>query len=91
MLAVLSLVVACLQYDLDYYMNLADQLVDHGIHSLGIKDMAGLMKPRAATQLVGELRARYPDLVIHLHTHDSAGRPWMLQGSQCMGDAEALL
>lgn len=62
-----------LQYTLDYYMNLAEQLVDHGIHSLGIKDMAGLMKPRAATQLVGALRARYPDLVIHLHTHDSAG------------------
>ena len=63
----------CLQYTLDYYMDLAEQLVDHGIHSLGIKDMAGLMKPRAATELVGALRARYPDLVIHLHTHDSAG------------------
>lgn len=62
-----------LQYTLDYYMDLAEQLVDHGIHSLGIKDMAGLMKPRAATELVGALRARYPDLVIHLHTHDSAG------------------
>lgn len=61
------------QYTLDYYMDLAEQLVDHGIHSLGIKDMAGLMKPRAATELVGALRARYPDLVIHLHTHDSAG------------------
>jgi pyruvate carboxylase len=62
-----------LQYTLYYYMDLAEQLVDHGIHSLGIKDMAGLMKPRAATELVGALRARYPDLVIHLHTHDSAG------------------
>lgn len=62
-----------LQYTLDYYMDLAEQLVDHGVHHLGIKDMAGLMKPRAATELVGALRARYPDLVIHLHTHDSAG------------------
>lgn len=62
-----------LQYTLDYYMDLADQLVDHGIHSLGIKDMAGLLKPRAATELVGALRAKYPDLVIHVHTHDSAG------------------
>jgi hypothetical protein len=64
---------SCQQYTLDYYMDLAEQLVDHGVHSLGIKDMAGLMKPRAATELVGALRARYPDLVIHLHTHDSAG------------------
>eukprot|EP00879_Flechtneria_rotunda_P008891 GHRR01009311.1.p1 GENE.GHRR01009311.1~~GHRR01009311.1.p1 ORF type:complete len:945 (+),score=298.10 GHRR01009311.1:108-2942(+) len=61
------------KYTLDYYMDLAEQLVDHGIHSLGIKDMAGLLKPRAATQLVGALRARFPDLVIHVHTHDSAG------------------
>jgi pyruvate carboxylase len=61
------------QYTLDYYMDLAEQMVDHGIHSLGIKDMAGLLKPKAATELVGALRARYPDLVIHVHTHDSAG------------------
>ncbi|WIA32059.1 hypothetical protein OEZ86_002911 [Tetradesmus obliquus] len=61
------------RYTLDYYMDLAEQMVDHGIHSLGIKDMAGLLKPKAATELVGALRARYPDLVIHVHTHDSAG------------------
>jgi pyruvate carboxylase len=54
-------------------MDLAEQMVDHGIHSLGIKDMAGLLKPKAAAELVGALRARYPDLVIHVHTHDSAG------------------
>lgn len=45
-----------LQYDLEYYLKLADQLVDHGIHTLGIKDMAGLLKPRAATMLIGALR-----------------------------------
>ena len=35
--------------------------------------MAGLLKPRAATLLVGALRERFPDLPIHLHTHDTAG------------------
>ena len=54
-------------------MKLAEQLVDHGVHSLAIKDMAGLLKPRAATILVGALRARFPDVPIHVHTHDSAG------------------
>ncbi len=34
---------------------------------------AGLLKPRAATLLVGALRSRFPDVPIHLHTHDSAG------------------
>ncbi len=63
----------CSQYSLEYYLTLAQQLVDHGVHALGIKDMAGLMKPRAATILVSALRERFPDMVIHVHTHDSAG------------------
>ena len=62
-----------MQYTLDYYMDMADKLVEHGIHTLGIKDMAGLLKPRAASQLVGALRERFPDLVLHVHTHDTAG------------------
>lgn len=61
------------KYSLDYYLDLAEQLVDHGCHALAIKDMAGLLKPRAATMLVGALRERFPDTVIHVHTHDSAG------------------
>lgn len=47
----------CLQYTLEYYLDLAEQLVEHGIHILAIKDMAGLLKPRAATMLVGALRS----------------------------------
>ena len=62
-----------MQYTLDYYMEMAEKLVEHGIHTLGIKDMAGLLKPRAASQLVGALRERFPDLVLHVHTHDTAG------------------
>ena len=61
------------QYTLDYYMEMAEKLVEHGIHTLGIKDMAGLLKPRAASQLIGALRERFPDLVLHVHTHDTAG------------------
>ena len=35
--------------------------------------MAGLLKPQAAKMLIGELRERYPDIPIHVHTHDTAG------------------
>ena len=35
--------------------------------------MAGLLKPRAATLLVSTLRAQFPKLPIHVHTHDTAG------------------
>ncbi|KAI7893577.1 pyruvate carboxylase [Mucor mucedo] len=61
------------KYNLDYYVKLTQQLVDEGIHILGIKDMAGLLKPGAATLLVGTLRKMFPDLPIHMHTHDTAG------------------
>ncbi|KAG5179986.1 putative carboxylase [Tribonema minus] len=61
------------QYNLDYYVNYVRQLVKMGIHVLAIKDMAGLLKPEAATLLVSTLRAEFPDLPIHVHTHDTAG------------------
>ena len=44
-----------------------------GAHIIGIKDMAGVLKPRAATLLVGSIRQKYPDIPIHVHCHDSAG------------------
>ncbi|KAL2112793.1 hypothetical protein VUR80DRAFT_6514 [Thermomyces stellatus] len=61
------------KYNLQYYLDLVDKLVKLDIHILGIKDMAGVLKPHAATLLVGAIRERYPDLPIHVHTHDSAG------------------
>ena len=61
------------KYDLEYYLKLADELVSHGIDTLAIKDMAGLLKPKAAKMLIGGLRKQHPDLVLHLHTHDTAG------------------
>ncbi|MFW7415131.1 pyruvate carboxylase [Demequina sp. SO4-18] len=59
-------------YTLDYYLKLADQLVEAGAHVLALKDMAGLLRPAAAFTLVSALRERF-DLPVHLHTHDTAG------------------
>lgn len=61
------------KYNLPYYLDLVDKLVKLNIHILGIKDMAGVLKPYAAKQLIGSIRKKYPDLPIHVHTHDSAG------------------
>jgi len=61
------------KYNLDYYLKLTEQLVNEGIHVLAIKDMAGLLKPHAATILVGAIRKKWPNLPIHVHTHDTAG------------------
>ena len=59
-------------YTLDYYLRVADQYVAAGAHGLVIKDMAGLLRPPAATALVTALRARF-DVPVRLHTHDTAG------------------
>jgi pyruvate carboxylase len=60
-------------YNLDYYLNFIRELEALGIHVLAIKDMAGLLKPEAARLLVGAIRKEFPDLPIHVHTHDTAG------------------
>ncbi len=61
------------KYSLAYYVDLAGELVRLGTHILAIKDMAGLLRPRAATLLVESLRRAFPDVPIHVHTHDTAG------------------
>jgi pyruvate carboxylase len=60
------------KYDLKYYVGLARELEAAGAHILGIKDMAGLIKPEAAKLLVGTLKQE-TDLPIHFHTHDTSG------------------
>ncbi|PZE61157.1 pyruvate carboxylase [Curtobacterium sp. MCPF17_047] len=59
-------------YTLDYYLRLAEQMVDAGAHVIGIKDMAGLLRAGAAEKLVAALRERF-DQPVHVHTHDTAG------------------
>ncbi|KAL7553863.1 hypothetical protein ACHAWF_017487 [Thalassiosira exigua] len=61
------------KYSLEYYVKLADELVGMGVHSLAIKDMAGLLTPAATTMLVGALREQHPNTPIHVHTHDTPG------------------
>lgn len=59
-------------YNLDYYLRIAEQVVEAGAHILGVKDMAGLLRAPAAATLVEALKSRF-DLPVHLHTHDTAG------------------
>ena len=60
------------KYNLDYYLDLARKYRDMGAHILGIKDMAGLLKPGAARSLITALKQEI-DLPVHLHTHDTSG------------------
>jgi pyruvate carboxylase len=60
------------KFNLNYYVKLAKELEKAGTHILGIKDMAGLLKPSAARILITELR-NHLSIPIHLHTHDTSG------------------
>ncbi len=60
------------KYSLKYYVHLAKELQRMGTHILGIKDMAGLLRPYAAYKLVKTLREEL-DVPVHLHTHDTSG------------------
>ena len=60
------------KYDLRYYVGIARQLQKAGVHVLGIKDMAGLCRPRAIRLLVKTLKEE-TGLPIHFHTHDTSG------------------
>jgi len=60
------------KYPLTYYVRMATELERMGAQILGIKDMAGLVKPYAALKLIKTLREEV-GLPIHFHTHDTSG------------------
>ncbi|GEN47831.1 pyruvate carboxylase [Ligilactobacillus pobuzihii] len=60
------------KYDLNYFVSLAKDLVSAGAQIIAVKDMAGLLKPKAAYELVSSLKDAV-DVPIHLHTHDTTG------------------
>ncbi|MGD9918630.1 MAG: pyruvate carboxylase [Paenirhodobacter sp.] len=72
------------KYDLKYYVAMAKELEAAGAHVLGLKDMAGLLKPAAARVLVSALKEEV-GLPIHFHTHDTSG----IAGATVLAAADA--
>lgn len=72
------------KYDLKYYVSMARELEAAGAHILGLKDMAGLLKPAAARVLIRALKEEV-GLPIHFHTHDTGG----IAGATILAAAEA--
>jgi len=60
------------KFNLDHYLKLSKEIIDSGADILAIKDMAGLLRPDAAVELISALKKEYK-IPIHLHTHDTAG------------------
>lgn len=72
------------KYDLSYYVKMGKDLQAAGAHVLGLKDMAGLLKPAAARVLIKALKEEV-GLPIHFHTHDTSG----IAGATILAAADA--
>ena len=72
------------KYDLKYYVDMGKELKAAGAHVLGLKDMAGLLKPAQARALVKALKNDV-GLPIHFHTHDTSG----IAGATVLAAADA--
>ncbi|MDN5325180.1 MAG: oxaloacetate decarboxylase (Na+ extruding) subunit alpha [Thermosipho sp. (in: thermotogales)] len=59
-------------HTLDYYVQFARQLVERGVHSLCIKDMAGLLTPKKSFELVRQLKKNF-NIPVEIHTHCTSG------------------
>lgn len=55
------------------FLDFAGQLVQMGVQSICIKDMAGLLDPGDAYELVGALKQAHPDILVHVHSHYTSG------------------
>ncbi|CUH85723.1 2-oxoglutarate carboxylase small subunit [Thalassovita mediterranea] len=72
------------KYDLQYYVNMGKELEAAGAHVLGLKDMAGLLKPASARVLVKALKEEL-SIPVHFHTHDTSG----IAGATILAAADA--
>ncbi len=72
------------KYDIKYYVGMAKELEAAGAHVLGLKDMAGLLKPASARVLIKTLKEEV-GLPIHFHTHDTSG----IAGATILAAADA--
>ncbi|MEJ5218168.1 pyruvate carboxylase [Cognatishimia sp. D5M38] len=72
------------KYDIKYYVGMAKELEAAGAHVLGLKDMAGLLKPASARLLIRALKEE-TGLPIHFHTHDTSG----IAGATILAAADA--
>ncbi|MGJ8564844.1 MAG: pyruvate carboxylase [Alphaproteobacteria bacterium] len=77
------------KYNLKYYVEMAKALEASGVHVLGLKDMAGLLKPASARVLVKALKEE-TGLPVHFHTHDTSGIAAATVLAACEAGADAV-
>eukprot|EP00750_Incisomonas_marina_P017896 INCI2562.2.p1 GENE.INCI2562.2~~INCI2562.2.p1 ORF type:complete len:1331 (-),score=232.62 INCI2562.2:11-3901(-) len=72
-------------YTVEYYCELATRIAAAGAHFICIKDMAGLMKPQAASIVIPAIRKAVPGIPVHYHTHATSS----LMLATCLAASDA--
>ena len=60
-------------HTVEYYTDLADQLIAAGAKEIALKDMAGIGRPKMLGQLVKNIKTRHPEIIIQYHGHSGPG------------------
>ncbi|MEM7658945.1 MAG: biotin/lipoyl-containing protein [Bacteroidota bacterium] len=60
-------------HTVDYYFNLASELIEHGADEIAIKDMAGIGRPASLGKLVTRIKEKYPQMLVQYHAHSTPG------------------
>lgn len=60
-------------HTLEYYSNMADQLIEAGAQEICLKDMAGIGQPALLGQLTKAIKTKHPDIIIEYHGHTGPG------------------
>ena len=67
----------CITYSplhtVDYYTNMAEQLINAGAPEIALKDMAGIGRPYSIGQIIKNIKDRHPNVLIQYHGHSGPG------------------
>ncbi len=60
-------------HTVEYYLELADRMVEYGADEICLKDMAGIGRPHTLGKLVKAIKDKYPHIVVQYHGHSGPG------------------
>ena len=60
-------------HTVDYFIQLADQLIEYGAEEIAVKDMAGIGRPASIGRIVKGIKERHPDVIVQYHGHSTPG------------------
>lgn len=77
-------------HTVEYYANIADQLIDAGAREICLKDMAGIGRPAMLGELTKRIKQKHPDVLIQYHGHCGPGLSMASMLEVCRNGADII-